>query len=59
MVRRLLASGAMVLACSGAAFAQDMVIGGNIGGFLVRNEESRDRDDVLRNNRTFLVVRDR
>ena len=55
MVRRFLASGAMVLACSGAAFAQDMVIGGNIGGFLVRNEESRDRTDVLRNNRTFLV----
>jgi opacity protein-like surface antigen len=55
MVRRLLASGAMVLACSGAALAQDVVIGGNIGGFLVRNEESRDRDDVLRNNRTFLV----
>lgn len=44
----------MVLAFSGAAFAQDMVVGGNIGGFLVRNEESRDRDDVLRNNRTFL-----
>jgi opacity protein-like surface antigen len=55
MVRRLLASGAMVLACSGAAFAQDAVIGGNIGAFLVRNEESRDREDVLRNNRTFLA----
>ena len=41
MVRRVLTSGAMVLACSGAAFAQDMVIGGNIGGFLVRNEESQ------------------
>jgi opacity protein-like surface antigen len=54
MVRRLLASGAMVLACSGAAFAQDAVIGGNIGGFLVKSEESRDRNDVLRQNLTFL-----
>jgi len=55
MVRRLLASGLMVLAFGGAAYAQDVVVGGNIGGFLVRNEESRDRDDVLRNNRTFLL----
>lgn len=54
MVRRLLASGAMVLACSGAAFAQDAVIGGNIGGFLVKSEEARDRNDVLRQNLTFL-----
>ncbi len=54
MVRRLLASGAMVLACSGAALAQDVVIGGNIGGFLVKSEESRDRDDVLRQNLSFL-----
>jgi opacity protein-like surface antigen len=44
----------MVLACSGAAFAQDVVIGGNIGGFLVKSEEARDRSDVLRQNLTFL-----
>jgi opacity protein-like surface antigen len=43
-----------VLACSGAAFAQDVVIGGNIGGFLVKSEEARDRSDVLRQNLTFL-----
>lgn len=55
MMRRLLASLAMVLVSGGAAFAQDVVVGGNIGGFLVKNEESRDRDDVLRSNRTFLV----
>ncbi|BCS33265.1 hypothetical protein TBR22_A24920 [Luteitalea sp. TBR-22] len=54
MVRRLLASGAMVLACSGAAAAQDVVIGGNIGGFLVKGEESRDRNDVIRQNLSFL-----
>lgn len=54
MVRRLLASGAMVLACGGAASAQDVVIGGNIGGFLVKGEESRDRQDVLRQNLSFL-----
>jgi opacity protein-like surface antigen len=56
MVRRWLVSGAMVvLASGGTAFAQDAVISGNIGGFLVRNEEGRDRDDVLRNNRAFLL----
>jgi opacity protein-like surface antigen len=55
MVRRMLTAAVMLLASSGTAAAQDMVLGGNIGGFLVRNEESRDRDDVLRNNRTFLV----
>lgn len=54
MVRRLLASGAMVLACGGAASAQDVVVGGNIGGFLVKGEESRDRQDVLRQNLSFL-----
>lgn len=54
MVRRLLASGAMVLACGGAASAQDVVIGGNIGAFLVKGEESRDRQDVLRQNLSFL-----
>lgn len=55
MVRRWLTGVALVLACSATTFAQDVVIGGNIGGFLVKNEEGRDRDDVLRNNRTFLV----
>lgn len=54
MVRRLVASGVMVLACSGAALAQDAVIGGNIGGFVLKGEESRDRDDVLRSNLDFL-----
>lgn len=54
MVRRMMASAVMVLACSGAAQAQDAVIGGNIGGFLVRNEESRDRTDILRQNLSFL-----
>ena len=54
MVRRMVAGVAMVLACSGAAAAQDAVIGGNIGGFLVRSEEARDRNDVLRQNLTFL-----
>jgi opacity protein-like surface antigen len=55
MVRRLLVCGTMLLASGGTALAQDAVIGGNIGGFLTRSEEGRDRDDVLRNNRTFLV----
>jgi len=44
----------MVLACGGAASAQDVVIGGNIGAFLVKGEESRDRQDVLRQNLSFL-----
>lgn len=55
MVRRMLAGAAMVLVCSGTAAAQDVVLGGNIGGFLVKNEESRDRDDVLRQNLSFLA----
>ena len=55
MVRRVLASGLLVLACSGPALAQDVVVGGNIGGFLVKSEESRDRNDVLRQNLSFLV----
>ncbi len=54
MVRLVVASGCMVLACSGAALAQDVVIGGNIGMFVVKNEEDRDRNDVLRQNLTFL-----
>lgn len=55
MVRRFLVSSALVLACSsGSAFAQDAIFGANIGGFLVRGEESRDRDDVLRQNLSFL-----
>lgn len=54
MVRRILAGAAMVFACSGAAAAQDVVLGGNIGGFLVKAEESRDPDDVLRQNLSFL-----
>jgi len=55
MVRRLVVGGAMLLASGGTALAQDAVLGGNIGGFFVRSEESRDRDDVLRNNRSFLL----
>ena len=54
MVRRWLVSSALVLAVSGPAFAQDAVVGANIGGFLVQGEESRDRDDVLRQNLSFL-----
>jgi opacity protein-like surface antigen len=54
MVRRLLVGGALVLACSGSAYAQDVVFGANVGGFLVKGEESRDRDDVLRRNLSFL-----
>ncbi len=54
MWRRLMTGGALVLACSGSAYAQDAVFGGNIGGFLVKGEESRDRDDVLRQNLSFL-----
>lgn len=55
MVRRVLASGLLVFALGGTAFAQDVVVGGNIGGFLLKGEESRDRDDVLRQNLSFLV----
>jgi opacity protein-like surface antigen len=54
MVRRLLVSSALVLAVSGPALAQDAVVGANIGGFLLKGEESRDRDDVLRRNLSFL-----
>lgn len=54
MVRRFLVSSALVLACSGSAFAQDAVFGANIGGFLVKSEEGRDRNDVLRQNLSFL-----
>ena len=54
MVRRLLVSSALVLAVSGPAFAQDAVVGANIGGFLLKSEESRDREDVLRQNLSFL-----
>ena len=54
MWRRLMVGAALALAGSGSAYAQDAVIGGNIGGFLVRGEESRERDDVLRQNLSFL-----
>jgi opacity protein-like surface antigen len=54
MWRRLMVSSALVLACSGSAYAQDAIFGANIGGFLVKGEESRDRDDVLRQNLSFL-----
>ncbi len=54
MWRRLLVGGALVFACSGSAYAQDAVFGVNIGGFLVKGEDSRDRDDVLRQNLSFL-----
>ena len=55
MVRRMLVGAAMVLAWSGSAFAQDAVFGANLGGFFVKSEESRDRDDVLRQNLSFLA----
>jgi len=47
-------SAAMVLACSGSALAQDAVFGANIGGFLVKGEDGRERNDVLRQNLSFL-----
>ena len=54
MVRRFLMSSALVLAFSGSAFAQDAVFGANIGGFLVKGEDGRNEEDVLRQNLTFL-----
>ena len=54
MWRRVMVSSALLLACSGSAYAQDAVFGGNIGGFLVKSEEGRDREDVLRQNLSFL-----
>ncbi len=54
MWRRLMMGGALALACSGTAHAQDVVFGGNIGAFVVKGEEGRDRDDVLRQNLSFL-----
>lgn len=54
MVRRFLMSSALVLLGSGSAFAQDAVFGVNIGGFLVKSEEARDRTEVLRQNLSFL-----
>ena len=54
MVRRFLVGSALVLACSSSALAQDAVVGANIGGFLVKAEESRASDDVLRQNLSFL-----
>lgn len=54
MWRQAMMGTAMVLACSGSALAQDAVFGANIGGFLVRGEDGRDRNEVLRQNLTFL-----
>lgn len=54
MWRRLVVGGALVLACSGPSYAQDAIFGANLGGFVVKSEESRDRDDVLRQNLSFL-----
>ncbi|MCC6163486.1 MAG: hypothetical protein IT182_09075 [Acidobacteria bacterium] len=56
MIRRVMTGGLlMVLASAGTAMAQDVVVGLNLGGFVVKGEEARDRDDVLRQNLSFLV----
>lgn len=55
MFRRLMMTGALLAVVTGAAHAQDAVVGANIGGFVVKGEDSRDRDDVLRNNLSFLA----
>lgn len=54
MWRRVMMSSALVLALGGSARAQDAVVGANIGGFLVKGEDGRDRGDVLRQNLSFL-----
>jgi len=56
MMRRLVLGGLMaVLASATPALAQDSVIGLNVGGFLLKGEDGRSRDDVLGENLSFLL----
>lgn len=55
MMRRLVCGGLAALLLSAApALAQDSVVGVHVGGFLLKGEDGRSRDDVLANNRSFL-----
>ncbi len=55
MMRRVVVSGLVaVLASVSPAMAQDSVFGVNVGGFLLKGEDGRSRDDALSNNLSFL-----
>lgn len=55
MVRRLVVSGlAAALMSATPVLAQDSVFGVNVGGFLLKGEDGRSRDDALANNLSFL-----
>lgn len=56
MVRRAVVAGlAAVLMSAAPALAQDSVVGINFGGFLLKGEDGRSRDDVLTENLDFLL----
>lgn len=55
MMRRVMGAGLLALLTSaGPAAAQDSVVGINVGGFLLKGEDGRSRDDALANNLSFL-----
>lgn len=55
MVRRLVVSGlAAALMSATPVLAQDSVVGVHVGGFLLKGEDGRSRDDALANNLSFL-----
>lgn len=56
MLRRVVVGGLVTMLMSAApVLAQDSVVGLNVGGFLVKGEDSRSRDDVLAENLSFLL----
>jgi len=55
MMRRLVFGGLAALLLSATpALAQDSVVGVHVGGFLLKGEDGRSRDDALANNLSFL-----
>jgi opacity protein-like surface antigen len=56
MLRRAIVGGmAALLMGVTPVLAQDSVVGVNIGGYLVKGEDGRSRDDVLAQNLSFLL----
>ncbi len=56
MLRRAVVGGLAALLMSAApVLAQDSVVGVNVGGYLVKGEDGRSRDDVLAQNLSFLL----
>lgn len=56
IIRRVVLGGMLALVASATpTLAQDSVVGVNVGGFLLKGEDGRSRDDVLSDNLSFLT----